>query len=157
MSNPSKGVLFVCLGNICRSPLAEAIARRKFGEAGLDLPLASAGTGDWHVGHGADARACAVATRHGYDLDKHNARQVEVADFDRYDWILGMDHANVAHLLKMQPAGAHARLGLMLEQSGLSKPLEVPDPYFGNDDGFETVLKLLEEAVDGLAARIARA
>lgn len=154
MNSTSNGVLFVCLGNICRSPLAEAIARYKFSQAGLDLRLASAGTGDWHVGHGADERACAVATRHGYNLDTHSARQVEVADFDRYDWVLGMDRSNLQDLQQMQPAHSTARVGLMLELAGLPEPFEVPDPYFGGDEGFVTVLELLERAVDGLIDRV---
>lgn len=154
MNDTQKGVLFVCLGNICRSPLAEAVARRKFKEAGIDLPLASAGTGDWHVGHGADARACVVATDHGYDVNQHSARQVEVADFDRYGWVLGMDRSNLQHLQQMRPAHAKARVGLMLELAGVDDPIEVPDPYFGGDEGFVAVLELLERAVDGLTARI---
>ncbi len=155
MNEPDKSVLFVCLGNICRSPLAEIIARDKFAQAGLDFQVASAGTGDWHIGQGADARACAVASRHGYDLSAHRAQQVSVADFDRHDWLLGMDRSNVQHLLQMQPRGSRARVGLMLDVAGMEQPVEVPDPYFGGDDGFLEVLKLLEGAIDRLAGHLA--
>lgn len=157
MTMSDRGVLFVCLGNICRSPLAEVIARHKFAEAGLELPLASAGTGDWHVGHGADPRACAVAAEHGYNLSSHRARQVQPADFGRYGWVLGMDRANLAHLRQMQPADGVARVGLLLDEAGIGNSLEVPDPYFGDDAGFVSVLKLLEQAVDGLLEEIAGA
>ncbi|MGA7298614.1 MAG: low molecular weight protein-tyrosine-phosphatase [Rhodanobacteraceae bacterium] len=154
MNESDKSVLFVCLGNICRSPLAEIIARAKFARAGLDLHVASAGTGDWHIGQGADARACAVAARHGYDLSSHRAQQVSVADFNRFDWLLGMDRSNVLHLLQMQPQGCRARIGLMLDVAGVGTPAEVPDPYFGGDDGFLTVLELLEGAIDGLTHQL---
>lgn len=155
MSEYSKGVLFVCLGNICRSPLAEAVARRKFAEARLQIPVASAGTGNWHVGEGADQRACQVARQHGYDLDRHSARQVKRADFDRYDLILAMDRSNLAHLEEMQPASGRARLAMFLPQVELLDPVEVPDPYFGGDEGFLSVLQLLERAVDKLADQLA--
>ncbi len=150
MNEHGRGVLFVCLGNICRSPLAEAIARRKFCEAGLSVPVASAGTGNWHVGEGADARACAVARAHGYDLERHSARQVMARDFDRYDWIMAMDRSNLAGLKELQPESGHARLVLFLSQAGIDDTVEVPDPYFGGDDGFRTVLRLLERAMDRL-------
>ncbi len=148
------GLLFVCLGNICRSPTAEAIARKRLQDAGETLPLASAGTGDWHVGGQADKRARATAHKHGYDLEPHRARQVEVADFTRFDMILAMDRDNLTQLQALQPADSSARVGLLLEEAGLGAGREVPDPYFGGIEGFDACLGLLEQAVDGLLARL---
>ena len=150
----SGGVLFVCMGNICRSPLAEAVARRQFAELGMHMPLGSAGTGDWHIGHQADARARATALRFQYPLEQHRAQQVCIEDFLRYDWILGMDKANLGHLRNMAPPQARARTGLLLEVAGLGEGLEVPDPYFGNDEGFVDVLRLIERGVAGFADRL---
>ncbi|HET8897765.1 MAG TPA: low molecular weight protein-tyrosine-phosphatase [Rhodanobacteraceae bacterium] len=152
----SGGILFVCLGNICRSPLAEAIARREFARAGLRLPLASAGTGNWHVGEGADARARAVATAHGYTLEAHRAQQVAVAHYHQYDWLLAMDRSNLAEIRQRAPTDATARCALLLDVAGIAVEAEVPDPYFGGEAGFVDVLRLLERAVAGLTARIDR-
>ena len=150
-------ILFVCLGNICRSPLAEAVAARDFARAGLDIAVASAGTGDWHVGGPADPRALAVARAHGYTLDAHRARQVVIDDFNRYDWLLAMDRANLAALRALRPTDAPARVSLLLDAAGIDAEGEVPDPYFGDDTGFDDVLNLLQGAIDALGPRLARA
>jgi protein-tyrosine phosphatase len=151
----SGGILFVCLGNICRSPLAEAIARQELPHAGLRLPVASAGTGDWHIGEHADARARAVARAHGYSLEAHRARQVGPDDFHRYDWVLAMDRNNLAALRDLSPPSPRARSGLLLDVAGIDAGGEVPDPYFGGDEGFVEVLQLLRRAIAGLGEHLA--
>ncbi|MHB9798913.1 low molecular weight protein-tyrosine-phosphatase [Pseudomonas sp. MT3] len=150
-------VLFVCLGNICRSPTAEGIFRHKVREAGLEegIEIDSAGTGDWHVGKAPDARTRAAALRRGYDLSALRARQVSVADFSRYDLILAMDHANLHDLKHLRAGGGKAELDLFLRRFDLEID-EVPDPYYGGDDGFEQVLDLVERACDGLLMEVKR-
>jgi len=140
-------VLFVCLGNICRSPSAEGVFRQQLQQAGLaDLvDVDSAGTGPWHVGKPADSRASAAALQRGYDLSALRGRQVSKADFERFDLILAMDHSNFADLKALQPANSCAELDLYLRRYGLDED-EVPDPYYGGADGFEHVLDLLEQA-----------
>ena len=132
-------VLIVCSGNICRSPTAEAVLGAMVGEAGLDgvIEVGSAGTGDWHVGQAADARSRAAARRRGYRLDGL-ARQVSAADFEYYDVIAAVDEHNLAVLQAMAPPGTTSRLRLL-------GPDDVPDPYYGGPDGFETVLDLIEQ------------
>lgn len=152
------GVLFVCMGNICRSPTAEGIFREQAQRAGLldQLRIESAGVGDWHVGQRPDERAIAHARRRGYDLTALRARQVVVDDFARFDYILAMDRRNLRDLRALQPAGYAGRLGLLLDfvpELGLR---EVPDPYFGGADGFETVLELTERACAALLDHIRR-
>ncbi|MCE5232953.1 MAG: low molecular weight protein-tyrosine-phosphatase [Mizugakiibacter sp.] len=149
----SGGILFVCLGNICRSPLAEAVARAEFARLGLALPVASAGTGDWHVGGGADPRAIEVAAAVGYDLAAHRARQVERADFGRYARVLAMDRANLRALRQLGGADASMPPALFLECAGLAAPQEVPDPYSGSLDDFRAVLALVRSGVLALARR----
>lgn len=149
-------ILFVCLGNICRSPTAAAIARKLFAECGLEAEIASAGTGNWHVGEGADPRAIRVARQHGYALHEHRGRQVEVADFARHDWILAMDEANLRALRALAPADGRAQVGLLLEVAGLEAPHEVPDPWFGEEAGFHQTVDLIERAIQELADRLAR-
>ncbi len=140
-------VLFVCLGNICRSPSAEGVFRQQLLQAGLDglVEVDSAGTGPWHVGKPADSRASAAALQRGYDLSALRGRQVSRADFERFDLILAMDHSNFADLKALQPANSRAELDLYLRRYQLDED-EVPDPYYGGAEGFEHVLDLLENA-----------
>ncbi len=150
-------VLFVCLGNICRSPTAEGVFRQRLQQAELlDVVMVdSAGTGDWHVGKAPDPRSSEAALRRGYDLSNLRARQVVVADFDRFDLILAMDQANLVCLQSLRPQGRGAELDLFLRRYQLALD-EVPDPYYGGADGFERVLDLIEQASDGLLAEVRR-
>lgn len=149
-------ILFVCLGNICRSPTAEgvlrAIAAREFPELKLDIE--SAGTADYHVGEPPDRRTVAAARRRGYDLAGLRARLVRRDDFGRFNYVLAMDHANLAELERLRPEGAAARLALFLEFAPEAKVLEVPDPYYGGVEDFERVLDLCEVGARGLLARL---
>jgi protein-tyrosine phosphatase len=148
-------VLFVCLGNICRSPTAEGVLRHKLREAGLadQVEVASAGTGDWHVGKAPDKRSQAAAKLRGYDLSAQRAQQVSRADFAIYDLILAMDNSNLRHLKALQPAKGKAELDLFLRRFQ-SEIDEVPDPYHDSDQGFETVLDLIERASDLLVIEL---
>jgi protein-tyrosine phosphatase len=148
-------VLFVCLGNICRSPTAEGVLRHKLREAGLadHIEVASAGTGDWHVGKAPDKRSQAAARLRGYDLSAQRAQQVSRADFASYDLILAMDNSNLRHLKALQPAKGKAELDLFLRR--YQSPVdEVPDPYYDGDQGFEQVLDLIEHASDRLVIEL---
>ena len=133
-------VLFVCLGNICRSPTAEGVLRHKLREAGLadQVEVASAGTGDWHVGKAPDKRSQAAAKLRGYDLSAQRARQVSRADFATYDLILAMDNSNLRHLKALQPAKGKAELDLFLRRYQ-SEIDEVPDPYHDSDQGLSLI------------------
>jgi protein-tyrosine phosphatase len=144
-------VLMVCLGNICRSPTAEAVLRAKLEAAGLAhrISVDSAGTGDWHIGSPPDARSQRHAAQRGYDLSALRGRQVAEADFHYFDLILAMDHDNLADLQRLAPHGAH-RAELQLFAHG-----EVPDPYTGGAVGFEHVLDLVETASDDWVKNLA--
>lgn len=148
-------VLFVCLGNICRSPTAEGVLRQRLQVAGLAerVLVDSAGTGDWHVGKAPDQRTRLAAQRRGYDLAPLRARQVTVEDFQRFDLILAMDHNNLRYLEALRPGAEAAELDLFLRRYQLALD-EVPDPYYGGDDGFEQVLDLIEQASDALLDEI---
>jgi protein-tyrosine phosphatase len=146
------------MGNICRSPTAEVVFRTRAERAGYgeQVSVASAGTGDWHVGMPPDRRAIAHAARRGYDLSSVRARQVAPSDFDLFDWILGMDQGNLRDLRVLRPPSYDGRLGLFLDfvpQLGLR---DVPDPYYGAALHFERVLDLVEQASDGLLAHLFR-
>lgn len=147
-------VLFVCLGNICRSPVVEVVARDALARAGIELAVASCGTGDWHVGNGADPRMVAAAQAAGFDLGNHRARQLRVEDFDDHHWVLAMDRANLGELRRRCPPGRAGRIGLFLEHAGMDAPLEVPDPYFGDASGFDEVVALVRRGVDGWVNRL---
>ena len=148
-------VLFVCLGNICRSPTAEAVMRHKLREAGLAerINVASAGTGDWHVGKAPDPRSQAAALRRGYDLSAQRAQQVSAEDFQRYDLILAMDQSNLRNLSALRPGHGKADLDLFLRRYEAVVD-EVPDPYYDGDQGFEQVLDLIEQACDRLLVEL---
>jgi protein-tyrosine phosphatase len=145
-------VLFVCLGNICRSPTAEGVfrvlAEREAPE--LRLSIDSAGTADYHVGSPPDARAQEAARRRGYDLSLLRARVVEAADFERFEYILAMDRQNLAALARRAPGHMRERVRLFLEFAPDADELDVPDPYYGGPNGFEQVLDLIESASRGL-------
>lgn len=147
-------ILFVCMGNICRSPTVEYIARQEFEEAGFPAHIESAGTEDYHIGKGADPRSHAVSRAAGYPLDAHRARQVSGDDFRRFDYILAMDNANMKRLRELQPADGTAQVALLLDFVGITERTEVPDPYYGGQDGFDDVLSLTREAVARLIQRL---
>jgi len=145
-------VLFVCLGNICRSPTAEAVVRERVIAAGLEahIRIDSAGTGDWHIGRAPDPRTREAAARRGYQMDTLRARQVSPQDFYEFDVVLAMDNTNLADLQAMQPADVNVTLGRFLDYSTAASVKEVPDPYYGGEDGFDRVLDLIEGGADGL-------
>jgi len=152
-------VLFVCMGNICRSPTAEGVFREFVQRHApeLDLEIDSAGTHDYHVGEPPDPRALKAASSRGLDLSALRARQVEDADFERFDLILAMDRVNYEALLDRSPAQYRSRIRLLLEFADDAGRDEVPDPYYGGAKGFEEVLDLLEDAAAGLLAEVRRA
>ncbi|MGD2006802.1 MAG: low molecular weight protein-tyrosine-phosphatase [Cellvibrionales bacterium] len=149
-------VLFVCLGNICRSPTAEGVFRGLCESRGVgeQIRVDSAGTGDWHVGNPPDSRAIAAAARRGIDLSLLRARQVRVADFQEFDFVMAMDSSNLRDLALLQPQDSKAELSRWLSWAGSTVPGDVPDPYYGGDGGFEKVLDLVEEASQGFLAHL---
>ena len=148
-------VLFVCLGNICRSPTAEGVLRHKLIDAGLAdrVEVASAGTSDWHVGKAPDSRSLRAAKLRGYDMSAQRAQQAKAADFNTYDLILAMDHSNLRDLKAIAPVNAKAELDLFLSRYDGAKD-EVPDPYYDGEHGFEEVLDLVEHACDRLIVEL---
>ena len=155
MSPLRPSVLFVCLGNICRSPLAEAALTAEAVRIGLDVEVDSAGTGDWHVGRPPDRRAQAVARRHGIDISGYRARQVESEDFRRFDHIVALDANNLAALRRMAPGNARARLSLLLDHVPGRAGEPVVDPYQGSDDGFDVTWADVSAGAQGLARELA--
>lgn len=151
-------ILMCCMGNICRSPTAEGVLRAKLEAAGLSdrVELDSAGTHDYHVGRAPDPRSQRAALQRGYDLSALRARQVVVADFDRFDLILAMDLHNMSTLRRLRPEVDPSRLRLLMSFATHHRVEEVPDPYYGEGDGFETVLDYVEDACDGVIALVRR-
>ena len=149
-------VLFCCMGNICRSPTAEAVFRARVEEAGLtqQIIVDSVGTHDYHIGDPPDLRTQRAASQRGYDMSRLRGRQVEVVDFSRFDYVLAMDNANMLILQRLCPQQQRGRLGLFLEYASSHREREVPDPYYGGEDGFERVLDMVEDAAAGLLNHI---
>ncbi|MHB1117091.1 low molecular weight protein-tyrosine-phosphatase [Sideroxydans sp.] len=152
------GVLFVCMGNICRSPTAEAVFSHCVEKAGLAdvIHIDSVGTHDYHIGDAPDPRTQQAAKRRGYEMSGLRGRQVEVGDFARFDYVLAMDEANLSNLQRLRPRDAQSQLGLFLEFAEHHSEREVPDPYYGGGDGFERVLDMVEDAAEGLLEHIRR-
>lgn len=153
MMKPSKtSVLFVCMGNICRSPMAEGAFAKALQLAGLagDVTIDSAGTHDYHVGDAPDLRAQRTALSHGFDISGLRGRQVQDVDFDRFDYVLAMDSQNLNALKRRAPARHHGKIKLLLSFSRRYPNLDVPDPYYGGQPGFDLTLAMVEDAADGL-------
>jgi protein-tyrosine phosphatase len=149
-----RNILFVCLGNICRSPLVEVVARKRLGDAGLAIDVASCGTGGWHAGEAADPRMREAAAAAGYDLGRHRARQLRSTDWDRHDLILVMDQDNFIETQRALDIASSERLALFLAWSGITSPLEFPDPYYGERSGFTDAVFLAEQGVQGMIERL---
>ncbi len=148
-------VLFVCLGNICRSPLAEAAFRREAKRAGIGAGVDSAGTGNWHAGEAPDRRAQEVARQHGIDISGYRARQVRREDFRRFSHIVALDLENLAVLKAMMPENATASLSLLLDHVEGRQGEAVADPYYGGEAGFEEAWADVTAGASGLARHLA--
>ena len=153
MGTPS--VLFVCLGNICRSPTAEGIFKHKAMQNGFDVTVDSAGTAGYHDGHAPDKRSQQVASHKGYDLSRLKCRKVTKADFETFDYIIAMDKANVRDLKRKCPENLQHKISLFLSYAN-SEFEEVPDPYYGGGKAFELVIDLIEDAADGLLFKLSQ-
>lgn len=147
-------VLFVCLGNICRSPTAEAVFRVRAASAGLEVHIESAGTSGWHIGEAPDPRSIEAGQARGYSFQGQASRKVIRADFGEFDHVLAMDWNNVEALKKICPESYLSRIGLFLDYVPNAPTREVPDPYYGGGDGFSQVLDLIEQASEGLIAAL---
>lgn len=157
-ANAPVHVLFVCLGNICRSPTAEGIMRQRLGQAGIarQVVVDSAGTGPWHVGDPPDRRARAAAAARGYDLSALRGRQVSAADLARFDYVIAMDDGNLGDLRAMADGDRERldKIRLLGDFSEAYRGQPVGDPYYGGADGFDRVLDMIETCIDGLVAEI---
>lgn len=150
-----ESVLMVCLGNICRSPLAEGILRDKAEKLNLNITIDSAGTSNYHIGEHPDNRTVSNANKHGVDVSKLKARQFQVEDFDRFDAIFVMDASNYSDVISLARNEADKRkVELILNRVYPNSNMAVPDPYFGGEQGFENVFILLEQACDVIANAI---
>lgn len=142
-------VLMVCLGNICRSPMAEGILREKVKDRDLEIEIDSAGTGNYHVGEAPDPRSIATTASFGIDISDLRARQFKVSDFDNFDHILVMDESNKANVLKLaRNLADESKVKLMLDYASEKNLIEVPDPWFGGEDGFYDVYHMLNDACE---------
>jgi len=152
MSKERIGVLFVCLGNICRSPTAHGVMLNRIEQAGLSdkLFIDSCGTGSWHVGSPPDERTVKTAKQFGYDLSPLRARKLSASDFSDFDYILAMDARNLADVIKNAPGNYSGTIKLFLDYAKEIDETEVPDPYYGGEEGFLRVINMIEKACDGL-------
>lgn len=150
-----RSVLFVCTGNICRSPTADGVFRKLVEDAGLDVRVDSAGTHGYHIGEGPDPRTVRAARARGYDLSRLRARKLVVADFDRFDLILAMDRGHLDIMRRLAPVGSAAQLALFSDFAPAPwRGRDVPDPYYGGADGFVEVLDMVEAGSRALLARV---
>lgn len=147
-------ILFVCLGNICRSPLAEGAFRKVAQDDGLAVRVDSAGTGDWHVGNPPDPRAIATAERHGVAIGSYRARQLMPEDFARFHFIFALDRSNLTDIRALAPTDSRARVSLLLDMVPGREGQSVADPYFGDEAGFEVAWHDVMQASRALAARL---
>lgn len=146
-------ILMVCLGNICRSPLAEGILASKLPKDKFTID--SAGTGSWHVGHQPDARSIAVAKKYQLDISKQKGRQFKATDFDVFDYIYVMDNSNYRDVIQLAKNESHkAKVKIILNELYPDENVDVPDPYFGIPNGFETVYQMLDEACENIATKL---
>ena len=145
-------IVMVCLGNICRSPLAEGILKAKLPK---DYVVDSAGTGAWHTGQQPDKRSIATAKNRGLDITNQRARQFKVSDFDTFDYIYVMDNSNYKDVLSLAPTEeSKSKVRLILNEIFPNENVDVPDPYYGGDDGFENVFDMLDQACEAIARKL---
>lgn len=148
-------VLMVCLGNICRSPLAEGVFIQKSAELGLFAKTDSCGTSNWHQGEAPDQRAIRAAKENHFDIGYLRARQLLASDFDQFDYIFAMDHSNYTDIVKLAKTDEHRnKVHLYLEFAGIAEPLDVPDPYYGDYTDFLEVCRLLDQATERVVERL---
>ncbi len=147
-------VLFVCLGNICRSPLAEAAFRKAAADAGLDVDVDSAGTADYHVGEMPDPRSIEEAQRHGIDISGYRGRQLSSRDFHEFDWILGMDRSNMENISKVDPRDGKAQVSMLMDIVPGREGREVADPWYGGEDNFRDTWDDVSMASSALVTKI---
>ncbi|WP_299192264.1 low molecular weight protein-tyrosine-phosphatase [uncultured Erythrobacter sp.] len=152
--NPKIAVLFVCLGNICRSPMAEGAFRAAAAKAGLDARVDSVGTAAYHIGDNPDPRAIATARRHGVDISSAIGRQLSEEDFTQFTHIFALDKANLAGIRAREPRRSTAKIALLLEAVDGRQGEAVPDPYYGDDSGFEECWQTISEAIEAVIAQL---
>lgn len=152
-------LLVICLGNICRSPMAEGALRAHIASSALagQVQVDSAGTGDWHAGQPPDKRAIACARGHGVDISVLRARQLRNTDFDEFDWLLCADPQNLRDVLHQSPAAARKKVVLLMEWAGMPGDASIPDPYTGGPKDFERVWRLVDSAAQAVVARLCAA
>ncbi|WP_191984705.1 low molecular weight protein-tyrosine-phosphatase [Pelagerythrobacter rhizovicinus] len=152
MTTPA--VLFVCLGNICRSPLAEAAFRDAAARAGVDVTADSAGTADYHIGEQPDPRSIATAKRYGIDISHYRGRQLAMDDFDRFDWIVGMDRSNMRDIERLRPANSRAKVAMLMDLVPGREGAEVADPWYGGEDNFIYTWEDVSRGAEALVAML---